>query len=257
MNHPEYQATVAAFYLDAYEVTVGRFRRFLAAYPTGATPAAGAGKNPKNQMDPGWDDAWNSELPSDLQASVNCGAPFQTWTNTAGDNEARPVNCLSWFVAQAFCIWDGGRLPTEAEWQFAASGGAEQRTYPWSNPPNSESIDPSHASYKGEDDGCWGDGLASCTMTDLLRVGSKPQGVGRWGHSDLAGNVSEWVIDWFTAEYLMPCSDCASLKSGQFRVLVGGSFDRNAFNQRLSGRSSMVPGSTSYSVGARCARDRQ
>ena len=64
-----------------------------------------------------------------------------------GANESLPINCITWYEAFAFCAWDGGFLPTEAEWNYAAAGGSEQRAYPWSNPPTSTTIDCSHANY--------------------------------------------------------------------------------------------------------------
>src|SRR5262249_48860048 len=101
-----YPATVSDFRLDTYEVTVGRFRAFVAAYPDDV-PAAGAGKNPHDPSDPGWESAWIASMPADrdaLAAAVQCDASFQSWTDVAGDNETRPMNCITWYEARAFCI---------------------------------------------------------------------------------------------------------------------------------------------------------
>ena len=133
------QATVNGFWLDKYEVTVGRYRAFvLASQGTQqSAPAAGAGARGLNDLanQAGWEAAWNANLPSDSiaqLASLKCDA-HETWTDVAGANESLPINCITWYDAMAFCIWDGGFLPTEAEWNYAAAGGDEQRAYPWSN----------------------------------------------------------------------------------------------------------------------------
>ena len=90
-------------------------------------PAAATGAHP-NLANSGWDAAWNQFLSADtatLIGAIKCNATFQTWTDTAGSNENLPINCLTWYDAMAFCIWDGGYLPTEAEWNYAAAGGLE------------------------------------------------------------------------------------------------------------------------------------
>ncbi len=150
---PNYPATVDDFYLDKYEITVGRFRAFVnAGMGTQAKPpAAGVGAHP-GINDSGWDSTWNANLVANtaaLTTALKCSANYQTWTDAAGSNESKPANCLDWYTAFAFCAWDGGRLPTEAEWNYAASGGSEQRYYPWSKPATSVTIDASYAVYAG------------------------------------------------------------------------------------------------------------
>jgi formylglycine-generating enzyme len=243
-----YPATLADFYLDKYEITVGRFRQFVnAGMGTRANPpASGAGAH-LGLTGSGWDSTWNTSLPANtaaLEAAIECDLTYQTWTHTAGSNESMPVNCLDWYTAFAFCAWDGGRLATEAEWNYAASGGSDQRYYPWSIPATSTTIDDSHAVYCG--------GLCSTRS-----VGSKsPKGDGKWGQSDLAGNVWEWTLDRYESPYPMPCDNCADLSTVSGRVLRGGAFANSASALRSAYRSyDYAPKNTNSSyVGSRCAR---
>jgi formylglycine-generating enzyme required for sulfatase activity len=254
-----YPATVDDFYLDKYEITVGRFRRFVnAGMGTQASPPpSGAGAHP-GITGSGWDSTWNANLPKDtasLKATIVCPTVAyqnETWTDTPASNEDEPMNCIDWYTAFAFCAWDGGRLPTEAEWNYAAAGGSEQRYYPWSSPPTSTAIDISYAAYCDD---------ASVKAGACLprNVGSRsPKGDGKWGHADLGGNLWEWALDWYVAVYPTPCRDCANLiVSGSFglyfpRVLRGGGFHDGATGLRSAERIYDLPGPDV--TGARCAR---
>jgi formylglycine-generating enzyme required for sulfatase activity len=239
-----YPATVADFYLDKYEITVGRFRQFVNQGMGTQTsqPSAGAGAGIPGS---GWDSTWKTYLAANtaaLTTNLKCYAGYQTWTDTAGSNESMPVNCLDWYTAFAFCAWDGGRLPTEAEWNYAASGGSEQRYYPWSVPATSTTIDASYAVY------------ATSATTGAQNVGSKsPKGDGKWGQSDLAGNLWEWTLDWY-ANYATTCNNCADLTAASGRVFRGGDFDDFASYLRSAGRSDGDPWGGFSIIGARCAR---
>jgi formylglycine-generating enzyme required for sulfatase activity len=253
----DFPAQVSDFRLDTYEVTVGRFRKFVAAYAQNMI-AAGAGKNPHNPSDTGWDTTWNTRLPANaalLTTALTCNPNWQTWASSVAspNNESLPIDCLSWFLAEAFCIWDGGRLPTEAEWNYAAAGGSQQRVYPW----NASTIDCRYANFLGAPgaDYCVAPGKGG-----VDRVGSaSPLGDSRWGQADMAGNVSEWVEDGASQlnPYLLPCSDCADLRSTTLRGYRGGSFNTNSDHLTASARQASPPDAYDTddgSVGARCAR---
>ncbi len=253
-NDVQYPATVSDFRLDAFEVTVGRFRRFVAAgYGTQVKPpASGVGSHPTIASS-GWNDAWNAGLPASTSAlvtAIKCNSTYQTWTDTPSTQENLPVNCLTWYIAFSFCAWDGGRLPTEAEWNYAAAGGGEQRSYPWSVPPSSTTIDNSYAAYN-----CMGDGSGPgiCSVADLRRVGSyAPKGNGKWGHADLSGNVQEWLLD-YRAEYPLPCDDCANLLPAAERAERNWGWASSS-PETTDQRNGDPPGFTNENVGVRCAR---
>jgi formylglycine-generating enzyme required for sulfatase activity len=192
-TNPKYKATISDFRLDKYEVTVGRFRAFTQAVVAGYKPADGSGKHThvncgaglNGGTEPGWRSAWNSNLPSDATSwNTALSCTDGSWTPSTG-NETLPITCVNWYQAYAFCIWDGGFLPTEAEWNYAAAGGSEQRKYPWG------ATDPG-ADAKLAIYGCYYKSASACS---LAPVGSVPAGNGKWGHADLAGNVWEFTLD--------------------------------------------------------------
>jgi formylglycine-generating enzyme required for sulfatase activity len=253
---------VSGFRLDAYEVTVGRFRQFVSAVVGGWTPPAGSGKHAhlnagagvNGGTETGWDVSWNTYLASSEMAWTNNLIPcdidfggsgqFGTWTPSAGMNESLPITCITWYEAEAFCIWDGGFLPTEAEWNYAASGGTEQRKYPWG---------------AGEPIGTISDlanfDRAPCTgVVDIDPVGSLPHGDGRWGQSDLAGNVWEWTLDMYADPLPTPCNDCASVAGIPDPVIRGASFVENFYDSFAPTRLPAPPARRVGNNGARCAR---
>ena len=210
-------ATISDFKLDKYEVTVGRFRQFVSAWASGWRPAEGSGKHTHlnngaglNASEIGWSAAWESApmsptkplFPSTVAAWNDTLACYgTTWTPAAGPNETLPVTCTAFEETYAFCIWDGGFLPSEAEWNYAASGGAEQRIYPWGSQTPTDAL----AVYAP----CMVDPSCVSTVTQT-RVGSDPAGNGKYGQADLAGNMMERVLDG-RGPPVNPCVDCALL----------------------------------------------
>lgn len=235
-----YPATVSDFRLDKYEITVGRWRKFAAAFSTIAI-APGSGKNPNDPNDPGWQSIWNVNMSPSVAQSSDC-----TWTDSPGANEDKPVSCLNWYAAFSFCIWDGGRLPTEAEWNYAAAGGSEQREFPW----GSATPDCTYLNFLLPSGACVG------APND---VGSEsPKGDGKWGQADLSGNVGEWTVDGYVDPYaIVPCTNCSEVSTlpGGSRVMRGlGWSAYGALAVPVSHRYELSMGTYSAEIGARCAR---
>ena len=259
-------ATVSGFRLDKYLVTVGRFRQFVAAWNGGAgyTPLAGSGKHTyvnggqglvddsggSPVYEPGWNPSDDSNITLTDQNLV-CDPSFATWTSAPGSQEDLPINCVNWYEAYAFCIWDGGFLPSEAEFEYAAAAGSEQREYPWG------STDPGTASQYAIF-GCehGGDGTSCTGLANLAPVGSATMGAGRWGQLDLSGEVSEWNLDLHATTFGNPCNDCASLAGGSGRVNRGGSYRSSAspYLQSFFRGDFLYATDRTSSFGIRCGR---
>jgi formylglycine-generating enzyme required for sulfatase activity len=258
-------ASVSAFRLDKYEVTVGRYRQFVAALdaPGGWMPPAASGKHAHlnagkgltdsahpGMYEPGWLATDDVQIPSSPDV---CDPSYATWTPAAGQNESLPINCVNWYEAYAFCIWDGGFLPSEAEREYAAAGGSAALEYPWGTA--APGMGSAYAIY-----GCfYPDPTKTCTgFANLAPVGTAVMGQGPYHHMDLVGEVAEWSLDW-SAGYVDPCVDCAYLApvvptdgAAATRVLRGGLF--NWVLAEPATRESVAPTTRISFVGFRCAR---
>lgn len=150
----------------------------------------------------------------------------------------RPVTCVNWAQAASFCEWMGRRLPTEAEWE-RASRGPSDRVYTWGV----------------ETPACQRTPFVGCTSL-VAQVGSHPDDASESGVRDLAGNVAEWVADWYDPQTYAfdTTADPRGPLVGEFRVVRGGSVMLPASSQRASDRAFADAMTTSETMGFRCAR---
>ncbi len=207
---PAHPVTLTTHFLDAYEVTVGRYRSCVEA--------------------------------GGCAAPVAVSGAICAYTPTQGANEAFPMNCVTWEQSRLFCKWDDRRLPTEAEWEFAARGTSD-RAYPWGVDKTCDRA--VLARYAGGP--CAG-------ITGPIVVGSMLSGASPEGVFDLAGNAAEWVSDWAGSYASSPQSDPTGPTGGAVKILRGGSWDNGWTSGLAYARMSMDP-TAKGSWGFRCARD--
>jgi formylglycine-generating enzyme required for sulfatase activity len=209
----EHQVTLSAYCIDRMEVTVAAYAGCVAAQS--CPPAE-----------------------SDRDSAQLCNAPAH--------RDDHPVNCVGWDQATAYCTWAGRRLPTEAEWEFAARG-TDGRQFPWGNePPTSERI-------------MWKQERLSAdpaSSTGTAPANSYSQGGSPYGVLNLSGNVAEWVADWMTPYGWDPRTDPRSDAEGHLhaRVARGGSWqDFEATDVDAIHRIGNAPEHQQPSYGFRCA----
>jgi formylglycine-generating enzyme required for sulfatase activity len=228
-THLGREVYVSGFWIDRYEVTAGAYRQCVAAGACDLAPLVAG--------------------------------------DTRFVRDDLPVVNVTWFDAGAFCTWDHARLPTEAEWEKAARGD-DGRRFPWGNADGDdranvgkllpEPLRPALLSVGGV-------GMLPSTISDAdgfagpAPPGSYPFGKSPYGAYDMAGNVAEWVADWYSDKGYEGLStiDPTGPSAGKngLRVVRGGSFTEPRFYARTYHRRAQPQGVGTISVGFRCARD--
>ncbi|MBM4442986.1 MAG: formylglycine-generating enzyme family protein [Candidatus Rokubacteria bacterium] len=224
---PKHRVSLDAFHIDRHEVTNALFECFVRA-TNHRTTAEREGT--------GWVYALKG---STWEWQKIRGATWQQPNGPGSQARANdPVVQVSWHDAAAYCRWAGRRLPTEAEWEKAARG-TDERRFPWG-----ETWEAAKAN-------------GDMAMRAFLPVGSYADGASPYGALDMAGNVAEWVADWFGAAYYQqsPAKNPTGPKSGDRRVLRGGSWDDYPVYLRTTFRNESPADYRVNVVGFRCARD--
>ncbi len=225
-EHPQHRVRLAAFWIDQAEITNGQYARCV---------AAGACEAPPAEFEPG-------------DGATYYGNPeFATF----------PVVNVSWYQAEAYCTWAGRRLPSEAEWERAARS-RDARTYPWGW--FGLLMDDRLNFCERECPYPWRDDRVSDGFARTSPVGSFPKGASAYGALDMAGNVWEWVSDWYdSGGYGLELAvDPSGPVEGHYKVVRGGSWldgtlsDRLAF-ARAANRHWQLPDAAQSYIGIRCA----
>jgi formylglycine-generating enzyme required for sulfatase activity len=203
-THPAHEVFLDAFWIDKYEVSNAQFAQCV---------EEGA-----------------------------CSQPFQPYSFSRNEYYGNsqydhyPVSSVSWYQANEYCHWAGGRLPTEAEWEKAARGTAGGY-FPWGNKTPSSEL----ANFE------WAIG-------DTLRVGLYPEGISPYGALDMAGNVWEWVSDWWGYYDSNQADNPIGPTSGDYRVIRGGAWDSDTIRLLTAFRNGDSPEYAGFYVGFRCAK---
>ena len=235
-EQPVHTVHIDAFYMDEYEVTNAQFKAFVDANPQW-------GKD--NIEDRFFDDVFPDNTWDDYLAS---------WTGTdypAGKAD-HPVTSVTWYAAMAYAEWAGKRLPTEAEWEYAARGGPAGQKYPWG-----DTITPADANYRDS-------GIGYTSPVGAYAANG-------YGLYDMAGNVAEWCLDAYDKDFYAASDASRNLIAGgetiqwlrenfttiptdSFRVLRGGSWNFVARYVRVACRFRNTPTDTNVNYGFRCAQ---
>jgi formylglycine-generating enzyme required for sulfatase activity len=238
---PQHTVTLDAYWIDQTEVTNAMFERYVqeTGYQTTAEKA-GSGYI-FNTSTKSWEDTQGADWrhPRGLSSSLD-------------GLENHPVVQGSWDDAVAYCSWAGGRLPSEAEWEKAARG-VDGRIFPWGNQTVAGGL-LNFADLNLDVD--WADRSIDDGYQFTAPVGSYPAGASPYGLFDMAGNVWEWVQDWYSETYYAssPASNPTGLSSGDYRALRGGPWVGGSMVVRTAVRGWYNPDYRSVSGGFRCVR---
>ncbi len=211
---PQHAVTLDGFWMDQTEVTNAQYRLCV---------EAGA-----------------------CQAPTTCDWGEPTFGDASKTDH--PVGCVGWYGAQAYCEWVGARLPTEAEWEYAARG-EQGHTYPWGN-----TFDGTRLNYCDINcqEGPWADTTVDDGYAKSAPVGSYPDGASWCGAFDLAGNAWEWVADWLGAYPSTAQTNPTGPATGSEKVMRGSSWVYDEERVRTAVRDFVVPTERDSPIGFRC-----
>jgi formylglycine-generating enzyme required for sulfatase activity len=206
------------FWIDRTEVTIGQYQKCVAAGP--CEPPAESG--------------------SHLRESYYGDGSYDDF----------PVIHVTWYSAAAYCKWAGARLPTEAEWEYAARSWNND-IFPWGDELDGMRLNYCDANCEFE----WADESIDDGYADTAPVGSYPEGASWCEALDLAGNVSEWTADWYGVYPSGRESNPTGPDTGEHKVIRGGSWALPAVHARPTDRDYRLPGDWSDDLGFRCVKD--
>jgi len=206
-SRPVHGVELDGFYMDKYEVTVGQFKQFV------------------EQSGYSYEGDWND---------VAKYSP----------SDQHPMIYVTWNDATAYAKWAGKRLPTEAEWEYAARGGLKGKRYPWGDSIGNVAIDGHKANYDYDEN------VGRTTVVGIY-------GANGYGLYDMAGNVWEWCADWYGSDYYSksPGKNPLGPDTGKYRVFRGGSWNGLANTMRVDFRGLNAPVPRTFDGGFRCVSD--
>ncbi|MFO7680142.1 MAG: SUMF1/EgtB/PvdO family nonheme iron enzyme, partial [Chloroflexota bacterium] len=228
---PQHEVTLDPFFMDQYEVSVAQYAAFL--------NRLGSYKNAcleKDCVHPRFEAGFTSYLLEEDQGNGKLlYIPLTGFANF-------PINHVSWYGAQAYCQAMGGRLPTEAEWEYAARG-SDGRIYPWGNQAPNENL----AVFNSD------------SYEKLKPVNALPAGSSPFNILGMAGSMWEWTNDWYDEDYysISPDANPTGPETGLMKAIRGGAWPNNnlADRVRAANRSNFTPDFISATVGFRCVQD--
>jgi formylglycine-generating enzyme required for sulfatase activity len=237
-EQPQHEVTLSAYCIDKTEVTVAAYAKCVAAKGCSAAP-----------LTTNWS---NDTAESRKTSSQRCNRE---------DRPEHPINCVDWGQAAAYCTWNGQRLPTEAEWEYAARGN-DGRLYPWGQAaPSATRLNACGSECTSKDTAkrrripwkAMYDGSDGWETT--APVGSYPEGRSPSGALDMAGNVWEWTADWYGAYSKLAETNPQGPSTGTSRVFRGGGAGTvHTTKVRAANRSWTPPETRDFDLGFRCAR---